>query len=178
MVAHDICVLPLPRLWNFGWGTNATATTGPTNHPLSSFIFLIKLIFQLQKKKPKSTLHPNPQTLPINLSTIPYFPWSQDLIYAKDFMFDFDQVTYLLRREIHLPELSYLKSAVCSKLPAELPGLSERARAPQRMLHLLLAEGPRSVPWWSLILDLCSAACPAGHIWSRSGVIYAGLVLR
>lgn len=33
---------------------------------------------------------------------IPILPQVQDLIYAQNFMFDFGQVTELLRREIHL----------------------------------------------------------------------------
>jgi len=55
-------------------------------------VFLIKLIFQL-KKPQTNTLHPNPQILPISLGLTPLFSQAQDLIYAKDFMFDFGQVT-------------------------------------------------------------------------------------
>lgn len=68
-----------------------------------------------------STLHPKPQILPISLGLIPVFCQAQDLVYAKDFMFDFGQVISLERNSSDLTsylKISYLKLGVYFKLSA------------------------------------------------------------
>lgn len=61
---------------------------------VSYFCVCISNKIKLSIKKPQTnTLRPNPQILPINLGLILVFSQAQDLIYAKDYMFDFGQVT-------------------------------------------------------------------------------------
>lgn len=107
-------------------------------------------------KNPKAPFIQIPKYCPSILPLFLYFPWSQDLIYAKDFMFDFDQVTYLLRREIHLPwlqlsEISCLVQAFweASSVVRESQSSPEDASSPPgrgAQLCALVIINLRSVP--------------------------------